>query len=167
MGERSLPILRLQVHDYRTEQDVLVEKGGTYAYEANKSIGVRAECDARGYSDARLKIIVKDTAGITIFNWQGANLAGYSAIFDGATFTVPDRSVIVYFELYGDGVKVDATTLTIVVTAPPPPPPPPPPPYPSCPMWMNTLHAFAVKYGLKRLQQGLETLAENKKCSLT
>jgi hypothetical protein len=43
----------------------------------------------------------------------------------------------------------------------------PPPPYPSCPIWMNTLHTFAVKYGLKRLQEEIETLAESKKCSLT
>ena len=42
-----------------------------------------------------------------------------------------------------------------------------PPPLPACPMWINTIHAFAVKYGLKRIQQELETLAESKKCSLT
>jgi PKD repeat protein len=39
--------------------------------------------------------------------------------------------------------------------------------YPACPIWMNTIHAVAVKNGLTRLQQGLETLAESRKCSLT
>lgn len=52
---------------------------------------------------------------------------------------------------------VDSKSITVkLVTA-----------YPSCPMWMNTIHAFAVKYGLKRIQQQLETLAESKKCTLT
>jgi len=112
-------ILRLQVYDYRTSKGVLVEKGGTYAYEANKPIGPMAECNALGYSDARLKIIVKDTAGTPTFEWQSSfNMAGYPAIWDGVTFTMPDRSVIVNFELYGNGVKVDATTLTITIAAP-------------------------------------------------
>lgn len=106
-------ILRLQVYDHILKRGVLVAKGGTYAYEANKLIGVMAECNALGYSDARLRVLVEG-----IVDWRSVmTLAGY-IIWDGVPFTVPDRSVIVHFELYGNGVKVDATTLTI--TVPPP-----------------------------------------------
>lgn len=51
----------------------------------------------------------------------------------------------------------DSRTVTVTMTGG----------YPACPIWMNTLHAFAVKYGLKRLQEQLEKLAESRKCSLT
>jgi hypothetical protein len=56
----------------------------------------------------------------------------------------------------------DSKVITVTLEGAPPPPPPL-----ACPIWMNTIHTFAVKYGLKRLQQELETLAANKKCTLT
>ena len=38
--------------------------------------------------------------------------------------------------------------------------------YPACPMWMNTLHNFAVKYGLERIQKQLEDMAAARGCIL-
>jgi len=67
------------------------------------------------------------------------------------------RSRTVTVDVEAPPPRVRSHTVTVEVGLVPPPP---------CPYWMRMLYEFSVEHGLERLQRKLESMAEDRGCSL-